>query len=161
MSFDKKKYMGIWYELIHYPSFFQRNDNYNTMAEYKLNKNGISVTNSTIVLGKPVVSRGTAKLIEDFVLRVDFQQPEVDNLAKTGQFKPANIPMSTEPNYVIDHIWTDKYNNYQYAVVTDMHKQSLYVLSRTAHPPLNDYNKIMNYVVQHYDRDRLVQTPHY
>jgi len=153
--------MGVWYELIHYPSFFQRNDNYNTKAEYKLSNNIVNVTNSTMVQGKLVKSQGKAKMIEDFVFRVDFDMPELENLAKTGQFKPANIPISNEPNYVIDHIWIDKKGNYQYAIVTDLNKNSLYVLSRTSSPPLNDYNKIIKYVVQYYDRDRLVQTPHY
>jgi lipocalin len=161
MTFNIKKYMGVWYELIHYPSFFQRNDNYNTKAEYKLINGMVDITNSTLVQGKLVKSKGKGKLIDDFILRVDFAPPEVSKLAQTGQFKPANIPQSTEPNYVIDHIWVDDDDNYQYAVVTDLHRNALYVLSRTTRPPLKDYTKIMNYVLQFYDRDRLVQTPHY
>lgn len=48
-SFDINKYFGVWYELIHYPSWFQRNDNYNTMATYTLDHDTqiILVKNST------------------------------------------------------------------------------------------------------------------
>lgn len=48
-----------------------------------------------------------------------------------------------------------------YAVVTDSKRQTLYVLSRKPNPPLEEYNIIMRYVISNYDRDRLVQTPHF
>lgn len=160
MAFNIKKYMGTWYELVHYPSFFQRNDNYNTKAVYTLKNNMVHIENSTNVMGKIVTSKGTGKLVDEYALQVVFEQPEIDKLAANGQFKPA-IPQQSGPNYIIDHIWLDEEGNYIYAVVTDIGKNALYVLSRTPHPLLKDYNKLMTYVVKNYDRDRLVQTPHY
>lgn len=160
--FNLNKYMGTWYELMHYPSWFQRNDNYNTMAVYQMNRDGtINIDNSTIVLGQTIHSHGTGKLIADGQLRVDFKMPEITKLQKTSQFKPVKNMNTNEPNYVIDKIWLNQKGEYMYVVVTDLHKQSLYILSRLQRPPLSHYNVIMNYVVNHFDRDQLVQTPHY
>jgi apolipoprotein D and lipocalin family protein len=158
--FDLAKYMGTWYELMHYPSFFQRNDNYNTMAEYRLVNNVVQIKNSTIVQGKTISSQGTGKLIYDYQLRVDFDLAEVNKLAKTGQFKQKTNDI-TGPNYVIYKLWMDVNDNYIYAVISDPTKSTLYVLSRTPSPPLEDYNFIMTYIVNNFDRDKLVQTPHF
>jgi apolipoprotein D and lipocalin family protein len=155
--------MGVWYELIHYPSWFQRNDNYNTKAVYSLNSDGsIKVQNSTITQGQYVESIGIAKVISAGQLRVDFAPKEVQNLVQTGQFKNKMKQMdTTEPNYIIDKIWIDKCGNYIFAVVTDLNKDALYLLSRNPQPHLENYNELMSYIVNNYDRDRLVQTPHY
>jgi len=157
-------YLGTWYELVHYPSFFQRNDNYNTKAEYMLmSDDTIKVHNSTITQGKAFDSFGIARQLYGRNLRVDFPQPEISNLVQSGEFKPPNQINTNqfEPNYIIDNIWVNEYGCYRYAVVTDSKKESLYVLSRTPHPPIEEYNIIMQYVVKNYNRDRLVQTPHF
>lgn len=166
--FDINKYLGTWYELVHYPSWFQRNDNYNTMAHYSLNcDNDIVVHNSSISKGKTFDSYGIAKRLGPYSLRVDFPMNEIQKLQKSREF---NMDMSminkfmlspNLPNYVIDKIWYNNHGEYMFAVVTDPSRQSLYVLSRCKHPALADYNGIMEYVVANYDRDRLVQTPHY
>lgn len=161
--FDLNKYLGTWYELIHYPSWFQRNDNYNTKAEYSLNPDGtINVHNSTITQGKPFDSIGTAKKVGDYSLRVDFPIPEVAKLQLSQEFKPPSGYLDQSgPNYVVDMIWTNYCGEYIFAVVTDPTKQSLYLLSRFQHPSLIAYNQVMEYIVANYDRDRLVQTPHF
>lgn len=167
-NFDINKYLGTWYELVHYPSFFQRNDNYNTKAEYMLMPDKtIKVHNSTITQGKTFDSFGIAKQLYGRNLRVDFSQEEINNLTKSNQFMSPeqfgrlNMGDKSQPNYVIDNIWVNNYDCYLYAVVTDPKKQSLFVLSRNPNPPLCEYNMIMQYVVEHYDRDKLVQTPHF
>jgi lipocalin len=164
--FDINKYMGIWYELIHYPSWFQRNDDYNTMAEYSLNSDGtIKVHNSTITHGKKFESYGIARRINDNSLRVDFPVSETIKLTNSQEFKtPENVGSlnnSCQPNYVIDKIWVNMYGEYIFAIITDLNRQSLYVLSRYKHPSLISYNQIMTYVINNYDRDRLVQTPQF
>jgi hypothetical protein len=53
------------------------------------------------------------------------------------------------------------YGEYIFAIITDLNRQSLYVLSRYKHPSLISYNQIMTYVINNYDRDRLVQTPQF
>lgn len=173
-SFELCKYLGVWYELLHYPSWFQRNDNYNTKAEYSLNSDGtVHVHNSTISKGIPFDINGTARYLSGTSLRVDFPIPDINNLKQSTQF---NIPSSkgnqqrslpfggdqrSLPNYVIEKIWTNCYGQYIFAVVTDPQHESLYVLSRYPHPSLIAYNQIMEYVVENFDRNRLVQTPHY
>lgn len=176
--FDVKKYLGVWYELIHYPSWFQRNDNYNTTAEYALNGDGtLTVHNSTLTQGQrsdglpssePATSQrfdsyGTARNLGGINFRVDFPMPEVSKLTGSGQFSSGgtiNLDPNS-PNYVIQKIWSDANGQYLFAVVTDPTLQSLYVLSRFPRPSVSAYNKIMAYVVEHFDRDRLVQTPHF
>ena len=169
-DFDINKYLGTWYELMHYPSFFQRNDNYNTKAEYMLMPDKtIKIHNSTITQGKTFDSFGIARQLYGRNLRVDFSQGEIDKLTKSSQFMSPeqfnkgsiNMEDKSQPNYVIDNIWVNNYDCYMYAVVTDSKKQSLYVLSRNPNPPLCEYNIIIEYVVENYNRDKLVQTPHF
>lgn len=160
-TFDIKKYLGVWYELAHYPSWFQRNDNYNTMAVYSIENGHIKVLNSTISNGKKIESVGTADYLGANVLNVNFPISEVMKLGQSGEFQNFKPKISNLPNYVVDRVWTNKYGEYIFAVVTDTLQQSLYVLSRFNHPSLIAYNEIFSYVVSNYDRDRLVQTPHF
>ena len=172
-DFNVNKYLGTWYELAHYPSWFQRNDNYNTMAEYNILPGDsplVQVHNSTISKGKRFDSMGVASYLGGSSFRVDFPRPEISKLQQSGEFKMLGFPVSGQipqeltqngPNYVVDMIWTNKFGDYVFAVVTDPSRQSLYVLSRYKNPSLVAYNQIMEYVVQNYDRDRLVQTPHF
>lgn len=165
-SFDPNKYLGTWYELMHYPSWFQRNDNYNTTAEYTTaNLNGeivIQVHNSTITQGKKMESTGIGRYLGGSNFRVDFAINETNKLQQSGQFTNYDSNLNSNiPNYVIDRIWADGYGQYILAVVTDPSLQTLYVLSRFKHPPLSLYNEVMTYVVANFDRDRLVQTPHF
>lgn len=171
-KFDIRKYLGTWYELAHYPSWFLRNDYYNTTAKYSLNRNGtIKVVNSTISQGMPIQVVGTAQYLGGNNLRVDFPIPEVANLAASQQFNVPNMNYpgtaagwtnnQLQPNYVIDRVWLNSRGDYIFAVVTDPTKNSFYLLSRSSHPSLGAYNELMTYVVANYDRDRLVQTPHY
>lgn len=162
-NFDLIKYLGTWYELAHYPSWFQRNDNYNTKAVYALNGDGtIMVRNSSITAGKYFESIGKAKNLGGTDFRVDFPIPEVAKLISSSEFiAPTFEYNKNEPNYVIDRIWTNIYGEYVFAVVTDPSRKTLYVLSRYKNPSLVAYNDVMKYVVENYDRDLLVQTPHF
>jgi len=96
------------------------------------------------------------KLISSGSFREPTLPPGMDKMHNLGSMIPSN-----EPNYVIDKLWYTSNGSYMYAVVTDLHKEQLYILSRLPNPPLCHYDMIMNHVVQNYDRDRLVQTPHY
>lgn len=173
-NFDLNKYLGTWYELIHYPSWFQRNDNYNTTATYSLNIDGsVSVSNRTMSRGQEFISNGTAQYLGGENLMVRFSPDTIGNLLKTGEYREQVSDSSytedikdyfkttNEPNYVIDMIWTNKYGQYIFAVVTDPSKKSLFVLSRYPHPSIVAFNQVIEYVVNNYDRDRLVQTGHF
>jgi apolipoprotein D and lipocalin family protein len=164
-TLDLAKYMGRWYELVHYPSWFERNDDYNTRANYELNPDGtVCVINTTITRGKDFETHGRAHRLGEFCFRVDFPPPEIAKLVQSGEFTgpmPALIQDPTQPNYVVDRIWTNCHGEYIFAVVTDPQRQSLYVLSRYQHPSRLAYSQVMDYVTTHFDRDRLVQVPHF
>ena len=123
----------------------------------------ICVVNSTITQGKPFTSVGTGRYLGNGNLHVTFEMPEVAKLAASKEFKQpqaySNDP--NVPNYVIDNIWYDCMGDYEAAVVTTLDRNMLWVLCRTSYPLLYFYNKIMAYVVANFDRDRLIQTPHY
>jgi len=160
--FNIQKYMGTWYELMHYPTWFDKNMSYNTTAVYQFVNNQIQVHNSTMINGQYFDSYGTAKIISPIQLRVDFPMAEVNKLTSTNQFTlPHDYKNNDEPNYIIDYIWINHKGQYIFSVVTDLNKQSLYVLSRFKRPPLQAYHELMNYIKQHYDIDKIVQTPHY
>lgn len=161
--FELERYLGLWYELGHYPSWYQPNDSYNTTAEYTLNSDGsVKVHNSTIINGQAFDSYGRAETMGDKSFRVEFPRPEVSKLVNSGSFDnytpglPANIP-----NYVIDQYWVDQEGNYCYAVVSDAQKKTLYLLSRTPHPSRREYDMLISYITSNYDRKTWVATPHY
>ncbi len=162
--FNIDKYLGKWYELLHYPSWFQQNDQYNTTAEYYLENDRIRIINTTVDQGKPISSEGFATQLHDNHFRVNFLSTEVDKLLNTinGDLSHNDIHIDENyANYVIDHIWVNYDGDYIFAVVTDQDYNSLYVLSRYKHPSLYAYNEVIDYVVEHYDKNKLVATPHY
>ncbi len=161
--FDVSKYLGLWYELGHYPAWYQPNDSYNTTAIYDLDNSGkITVHNSTLINGKVYESSGYAEPLADRVFRVEFSVPEVNKLTESGEFGSytPGLPQGV-PNYVIDKYWIDNNGNYCYAVVSDPQKKTLYLLSRTPHPSKPHYDMLISYITQNYDRTRWVATPHY
>lgn len=187
IKFDINKYLGTWYELAHYPSWFQRNDNYNTTANYELDDDAnIVVTNSTISNGKVFTSVGKGVKLSTASFRVDFPELEKMKIESSPNFSNKESEVGTFqsfgealqngmckkvletkdkdndlPNYVVQKIWTDNDDNYIIAIVTNSTKDSFYLLSKLPQPNLSIYNVVMEYVVENFDRDRLVQTPHY
>jgi len=176
MEFELNKYLGLWYELVHYPSFFERNDIYNVTAEYSIGSNNtVMVKNSAIRNGVLVESHGTAAKAHNgnnirfsdgtmplASLRVSFPQMETLKVEQAfGTIAPISSLPQDAPNYLVDKIWSDPEGNYIFAIVSDPLRQSLYVLSRLSNPPLAYYNTIMKYVSEHYDSSKLVQVPHY
>lgn len=162
-KFDLAKYLGTWYELGHYPSWYQPNDTYNTTAEYSLNYDGsVVVHNSTFINGQSFDSYGTAVQVGEKSYRVEFSPPEVNSLLASGKFLTyvQGIPGDT-PNYVIEQCWIDETGGYYYAIVSDPEKKNLYLLSRSPHPPRTDYDMLISYITSNYDRKLWVATPHY
>jgi len=151
MSVDISRYVGVWYQLAHYPSWFQHNDCYNTTADYKLIDNyTILITNTTISNGEIRQVKGQGKILGDGMLRVSF--PSTPNIEGEDR---------TTPNYIIDNVWSNTAGEYRFATVTDCNKSQFYLLSREAHPCLEEYNQVINYVTNNFNRDKIVLTPHY
>lgn len=156
--------MGGWYELAHYPSWFQHNDEYNTTAEYTLLTDGsVKVVNSTSSVRGNRSVVGTARQINGPVFRVDFPPSEMSKIPFASS-AIENMPQfinANSPNYVVDKLWTNRNGDYIFAVVTNLTKSSLWVLSRFSHPSSAAYEEVMRYVSNNYDKDKLVQTAHY
>jgi apolipoprotein D and lipocalin family protein len=152
MSVDITKYLGKWYQLAHYPSWFQHSDCYNTTAEYKMIDNyTILVVNTNMCNGELHQVKGQGKILGDSMLRVSF--PSVPTVEGEDR---------TTPNYIIDNVWiNNNTGEYQFATVTNCDKSQFYLLSREPHPCLEEYNQIINYVTNNFNRDKIVLTPHY
>lgn len=153
--FELEKYMGRWYDLLHYPSYFQPPDTYNTTADYKLLDDGtVDVTNTTYQNSERIQAHGTATVVDDRALYVEFDLPSIVGL--TRRKKDAD-----DANYLIYHIWRDSDNNYAFAVVSNEEKDSLWVLSREAHPSKENYEEVLSYINTHFDLKRVAATPHF
>lgn len=163
-TMDINKYLGVWYQLAHYPSWFDRADNYNTTAEYRLiGENTISVHNRSIVAGEVVESMGTGRFLGEASFRVDFPMPEVENVnSKYGYPSQSNQQTpSSEPNYQIVKLWACSCGDYVFSLVTDPKRESMYLLSRNPKPDLELFGEITKYITANFDRERVVFTPHY
>ena len=145
-TLDINKYVGLWYEILHYPSWFQTNHDYNTTALYTLQDDGkLGVVNSTRREGRLVQARGTAEVYDESSFVV--------NLISWLRLN--------SPNYVVDKIWLDDDGNYKYSLVTDPKKKYMFLLSRIPHPPLHEYELILDYVIKNYNKKKFIATPHY
>ena len=110
---DVSRYMGLWFQIAHYPNFFQR-DCLRSTAEYAVLESGkVSVFNScTLKTGEMSTIKGEAFIpdaTETAKLKVDF------GFAFLGDY------------WIID---LDP--NYQWAIVSGPNKKSLFILARTA-----------------------------
>ena len=144
MNFDPKKYLGTWYQIAHYPSYFEGSNSWNTTANYQQKHGKILVTNSTVVNGKTEVAYGTAIYLGDGKFNVVFP----------GQ------QQSTEANYIVQQVWK-KNGEYSFAVVTNPDQSMLFVLSRNSNPTAKQVKKIFAYLDQHFQVSKIVMTPHY
>jgi lipocalin len=163
-DFDLSCYLGKWYELVHSPSWFQHNDDYNTTATYiPLPDGRIKVINKTTNRGTEVVSNGHAIRLGLTDFRVDFSPSEVLKLAsQQGYSYQGDNANDRVPNYVIKSVWKgSNYSIYKYAVVTDNENKAVYLLSRIPDPPAAEYAMLMDYISSHFNRNGIVQTPHY
>ena len=144
-SFEIKKYLGTWHELAHYPSFFEKNTNYNTTAKYIMRSDGnIDVLNSTYNNSVLITAKGVAKLTdEELEFRVDFDFGDVAKFPRKEGFKPLSMDRSV-PNYIIKNVWSRGPNEpYNFAVVTDGTDDALWVLSRDPRPSKEEYAEII------------------
>lgn len=108
---DLNRYSGLWYEIAHAPTFFQKNCTRST-AEYKvLSADSVSVYNICYKNNKKHSDiKGVAKVIDASVpakLKVDF------NIFATGDYWIVALD-----------------ENYQWAVVSGPDKDSLFILAR-------------------------------
>jgi apolipoprotein D and lipocalin family protein len=137
---DLTRYVGKWYEIAHYPTAFQANCESST-AEYTARDDGtIGVLNTCLAADGSVVStiEGTASVVD----------PKTN--AKLAVSFP-NVPIAA-PYWIID-----LGQDYEYAVVSDPFRLTLFILSRTPTLDAATLDGIKSRLVnQGYDPDRLI-----
>ncbi len=144
---DLARYAGKWYEIAKYPVFFERGL-VGVTAEYTLLGDG-SVR---------VVNRGFRGTFDGPEARIEGKATVADsqtNAKLVVQFGP--IPLNLlGPNYWIIDLGED----YEYAVVSDGCRSTLWILSRTPQMDEALYNDIVQRLAQRgFDIDRLEPMP--
>ncbi|KAL4319873.1 hypothetical protein GQ457_18G002750 [Hibiscus cannabinus] len=147
---DLERYMGRWYEIASFPSFFQPKNGQDTRATYTLNQDGtVHVVNETYTDGKKVSIEGTAYKAnpnsDEAKLKVKFYLPP---------FLPI-IPVTGD--YWVLYIDED----YQYVLVGGgPSKKYLWVLCRQTQLDDETYNFLMEKAKEFgYDVSKLHKTP--
>lgn len=158
--FDINKYLGTWYEIMRYPSWFEPTGSYNTTATYTINEDGsLNVFNSTIdVRGENIVARGRGIILNPTYNFIDGQKAQLSlNVSFEG------FPYQEgQPNYLIDNVFLNDNGEYIYAIVSDPTRDSLFVLSK--YPTdirLETVMSLMQYLSSKYDMSKIIHVPHY
>ncbi|WP_231969921.1 lipocalin family protein [Polynucleobacter necessarius] len=147
-ALEVQRYMGTWYEIAKYPNWFQKKCVSNTKAVYSAGADGtLKVLNSCKTAdGEISEAEGTARQIG----AKDSPKLEV-------RFAPAwlsFIPMVWGDYWVID---LD--SQYQVAVVSDPHREYLWILSRTPQADKQVYEEALQRIqVQQFDVRKLEVT---
>ena len=114
---DLQRYMGRWYEIASFPTFFQPKTGTNTRATYTLKDNGASVN----VLNE-TWSNGKRDSIEGIAYKADPKNDEAK--FKVKFYVPPFLPIiPVTGNYWILYLDDD----YQYALIGEPSKKSLWV----------------------------------
>ncbi len=148
-SVDLDRYLGLWYEIASYPTFFNR-DLVGTTAEYSLRDDGlIRVYNRAFVgdFDGPIDDiEGTARVVDtqtNAKLAVSFASVPFGNLFE-GRY------------WIID---LDE-EAYSYAVVSDPFRSTLFILSRSPQIDEAVLDAILDRLeAQGFDLTRLTYTP--
>jgi apolipoprotein D and lipocalin family protein len=144
---DVERYMGKWYEIAKFPVIFERGL-VGVTAEYTLLDGG----------KVRVVNQGFKRDFDGDLSRVEGTATVADpatNAKLTVQFGP--IPFSLfGPNYWIIDLGED----YEYAVVSDRCRSTLWILSRTPQMDSQRYDEIVSWLTQTgFDTGRLELMP--
>ncbi|XP_075475163.1 temperature-induced lipocalin-1-like [Primulina tabacum] len=145
-----ERYMGRWYEIASFPSFFQPKNGVDTRATYTLNPDGtVHVLNETWTGGKRDYIEGTAwkadPKSDEAKLKVKFYVPP---------FLPI-IPVTGD--YWVLYIDED----YQYALIGQPSRRYLWILCRQSSLDEETYNLLVEKANEEgYDVSKLHKTTH-
>ncbi|KAI4335581.1 hypothetical protein L6164_014216 [Bauhinia variegata] len=148
-NLDLQRYMGRWYEIASFPSFFQPKDGVDTRATYTLRDDGtVHVLNETWSSGKRNSIEGTAYKAnpnsDEAKLKVKFYVPP---------FLPI-IPVVGD--YWVLYIDDD----YQYVLIGEPRRKYLWILCRQTHVDDEIYNSLVQKAKDEgYDVSKLHKTP--
>ncbi len=141
-SVDLLRYQGRWFEIAHYPAWFEHASDKNTTAQYTALADGrIRVVNQTTgENGRVRVAQAIASVADP--------QTNAKLKVKFSPFLPGG-----------DYWIIDLAPDYSYAVVGDPRRRFLWILSRTTQLPEPVFNQISaRLIAQHYDPARLIHT---
>ena len=146
-SVDLQRYVGTWYEIARYPKIFELGL-VGVTAEYALDNDGtVSVTNRGF-MGK---LNGSESTIHGVATVVD----KTSNAKLSVKFDP--FPASLFPG---DYWIIELGQNYEYAVVSDPKRATLWILSRTPQMDFSVYNGIIASLNEKgFDTKKLKLTP--
>lgn len=153
---DLQRYQGQWYQIAHYPNFFQKQCVSHTTADYKLLEGGqVQVTNRC----KTADGTDTAALALARVKQPGWWGGMAPNTARLEvRFAPAWLswlPL-VWANYWVIQLADD----YRYAVVGEPKRQYLWILSRTPTLAASDRAAINAALQQQgYDPAKLQEEP--
>ncbi len=141
---DLSRYVGKWYEIARYPNFFQQQCFGGTTAEYALREDGsirvINVCREGALDGPESRIEGVATIADPSV--------------------PAKLTVSFFPPFGAPYWIIDLDPDYQWAVVGEPSRSTLWILSRTASLPDAVYQDILGRLPEKgYDPARLILTP--
>ncbi|KAL2322123.1 hypothetical protein Fmac_026502 [Flemingia macrophylla] len=147
---DLQRYMGRWYEIASFPSFFQPRNGENTRATYTLREDGstVHVLNETFVDGKRVSIEGTA-------YKADPNSDEAK--LKVKFYVPPFLPIiPVVGNYWVLYIDDD----YHHVLIGEPSRKYLWILCRETHLDDAIYDQLVEIAAeQGYDVVKLHRTP--
>ncbi|KAL3744203.1 hypothetical protein ACJRO7_013458 [Eucalyptus globulus] len=146
---DLKRYAGRWYEIASLPTFFLPKEGEDTRATYTLKEDGtLDVLNESWVKGKRIFIKGNA-------YKADPKSDEAK--LKLKFFVPPFFPIfPLDGDYWVLYLDAD----YQYAIVGEPSRTSLFILSRQSHIDDKIYNQLVQKAVDEgYDVSKLRKTP--
>ncbi|KAF9617601.1 hypothetical protein IFM89_037664 [Coptis chinensis] len=149
-NLDLQKYMGRWYEIASFPSFFEPKDSVNTRATYTLNEDGktVHVLNETWSGGKRVSIEGSAYKADP---------SSVEAKLKVKFYVPPFLPIIP----VVGDYWVLFIDDdYQYVLVGEPRKKFLWILCRQTRLDEDVYNQLLQKATDEgYDVKKLHKTP--
>lgn len=144
---DIERYMGQWYQLSAYETSFNRGL-VGVTAEYTLLEDG----------SVQVYNRGYLNGLDGLVDEITGNAVVVDdNTNSRLKVTFPGVPSFPFSNYLVVILDAE---NYQYAVVTDPFRYTLFVLSRTPRVEQELYDSIIGQLqVMGFNTDKLIETP--
>jgi apolipoprotein D and lipocalin family protein len=141
---DLNRYVGKWYEISKYLSFFESAEDTNVTATYGLKDGYITVHNSSF-------RKGIEKNVDGYAVPINAGKSQL-KVTFDLQFI---VPFKTEGDYWIVRCDPD----YQWAVVSNPSKEFLWILSRTSTISVEKYQMILSLLEEEFDTSKLVITP--
>ncbi|ESW10259.1 hypothetical protein PHAVU_009G194100 [Phaseolus vulgaris] len=147
---DLQRYMGRWYEIASFPSFFQPRNGENTRATYTLNS-----SEGTVHVLNETWSDGKRSFIEGSAFKADPKSDEAK--LKVKFYVPPFLPIiPVTGNYWV--LFVD--DDYQYALVGEPTRKNLWILSRNTQIDEEIYKQLVERAKEEgYDVSKLHKTP--